>query len=73
MAVQTESPGYLRGIEANRQAIADAKNSVDSDNSLSLFDKQLTKQTLDQMGGNLGLKPADTANSYEPCSRRCKE
>ena len=61
-AAATEAPGYLRGIEANRRAIADAKDQVDNDNSLSLFDKQLTKQTLDQMGGNLGLQPADTAN-----------
>ena len=49
MAVQTESPGYLRGIEANRKAIADAKDKVDNDNNMSLADKELTKQALDQM------------------------
>ena len=57
-----ETPGYLRGIEANRQAIANAKASVDSDSNMALADKELTKQALDQMGGNLGLQPVDTAN-----------
>ena len=62
MAVQTESPGYLRGIEANRKAIADAKTAVDSDNNMAIVDKELTKQALDQLGGNLGLQPVDNAN-----------
>ena len=62
MAVQTESPGYLRGIEANRKAIADAKTAVDSDNNMAIADKELTKQALDQLGGNLGLQPVDNAN-----------
>ena len=60
--IATERPGYLRGIEANRKMISDLKNKVDNDKSMALVDKELTKQALDQMGGNLGSEPVDNAN-----------
>ena len=42
--------------------ISDLKNKVDNDKSMALVDKELTKQALDQMGGNLGSEPVDNAN-----------
>ena len=72
-AAATEAPGYLRGIEANRQAIADAKDKVDNDNNMSLADKELTKQALDQMNGNLGEAGRCRERHYEPRCRRSQE
>ena len=56
-----ETPGYRRGIEANRQKIENIKRDVNADPNLSQDDKEIIFDALDDMGGNLGLDPRRTA------------
>ena len=56
-----ETPGYRRGIEANRQKIENIKRDVNADPNLSDVDKEIIFDALDDMGGNLGLDPVRTA------------
>jgi len=56
-----ETPGYRRGIEANRQKIENIKRDVNADPNLNQDDKEIIFDALDDMGGNLGLDPRRTA------------
>ena len=56
-----ETPGYRRGIEANRQKIENIKRDVNADPNLIQDDKEIIFDALDDMGGNLGLDPRRTA------------
>ena len=58
-----ESPGYQRGILANRTFVDGIKMDVKTDPDLSQADKDIITSALDNMAGNLGSDPVRTANN----------
>jgi len=57
-----ESPGYLQGINDNRNIINGIKMDVKTDPDLSQADKDIISSALDDMSNNLGSDPVRTAN-----------
>ena len=58
-----ESPGYQRGILANRTFVDGIKMDVKTDPDLNQNDKDIITSALDNMAGNLGSDPVRTANN----------
>jgi hypothetical protein len=58
-----ESPGYQRGILANRTFVDGIKMDVKTDPDLNQDDKDIITSALDNMAGNLGSDPVRTANN----------
>lgn len=55
------SAGYVRGIEANREAVDRAADEVSNDTSISPRDKVVLLNALEDLRGNLGLDPVNRA------------
>lgn len=55
------SAGYVRGIEANREAADRLADEVSNDTTISPRDKVVLLSALDDLRGNLGLDPVNKA------------
>ena len=55
-----ERPGYVRGIESNRQVLAQIIREAENDQNLFMGDRTTTLNALSAMRDNLGSNPTET-------------